>query len=223
MKKGLTLLVFVMDRSGSMASIINDSIGGFNTLIEKQKEDAKLTSTEVRVSLVIFDNHVETIYHYVDINEVKPLTSKTFYAAGMTSLNDAVGMTIVNVGNKLSTLDENERPEKVLVTIMTDGHENTSKEYNAAQVKELVTLQESKYDWTFNFVGANIDSFHEGNSRGFCASNTANYTPSSQGVTAMFMGISDYATTYRGAKSKGIVADLSSFVTNAEKTVKRKF
>jgi len=152
MKKGLTLLVFVMDRSGSMASIITDSIGGFNTLIEQQKADCLEKGNTAKVTIVKFNSSVESICNYEDISKVTPLTGNTFYASGGTSLIDAVCATIVNTGHTLSELSEEERPEKVLFTIITDGEENTSREYTLEKLKEMISEQEKKYNWTFSFI-----------------------------------------------------------------------
>lgn len=213
MKKGLTLLVFVMDRSGSMSSIITDSIGGFNTLIEQQKADCLKEGNTAKVTLVKFNNQVESICNYEDIDKVLPLTGNIFFASGSTSLIDAACATIVNTGHTLSELSEEERPEKVLFTIITDGEENTSKEYTLAKLKEMISVQEKDYNWIFNFIGANIDSFDTANHIGFSNSRgVSNYTASSEGVQAMFRGVSNYTTNLR----KYAVGDTSFMSVEAE-------
>ena len=219
MKNGSTLLVFIMDRSGSMGNIITDSIGGFNSLINAQRKDSLENGNEVKVSLTIFNNVINNIYNFVDINEVKPLTEKVFYAESMTALNDAIGLTVNLVGKQLSNLPEEERPEKVLVTIITDGEENSSREFTNNDVKELVKHQETVYNWTFNFIGANIDSFGEGKTRGINTNNTANYVATPVGVSSMFEGLSNYTLSYRGVSGpsgpkriNGEDISLSSFI-----------
>ena len=219
MKNGATLLVFIMDRSGSMERIITDSIGGFNSLIEAQKKDSLENGNEVKVSLTIFNSTIDNIYNFVDINEVKPLTDKVFFATSMTALNDAIGITVDLVGKQLSNLPEEERPEKVLVTVITDGEENSSRKYSNMDIKELVKHQETVYNWTFNFIGANIDSFGESATRGINTNNTANYVATSDGVSNMFKGLSNYTLSYRGTSGtsgpKGLDGEdisLSSFM-----------
>lgn len=200
MKKGLTLLVFVMDRSGSMGNIIFDSIGGFNSLIDKQKTDCLAEGNTAKVSLVIFDDKIDTIYNYKNIIEVPELTDKIFYARGMTALTDAVCRTINTVGGTLKDLSENDRPEKVIFTIITDGHENASREFQPSQLKFLIKEQEDKYNWVFNFIGANIDSINTSGQMG--VSNTrgvSNYVASASGVRAMFKGVSNYTTNLRNS------------------------
>jgi len=219
MKKGLTLLVFVMDRSGSMASIITDSIGGFNTLIEQQKADCLEKGNTAKVTIVKFNSSVESICNYEDISKVTPLTGNTFYASGGTSLIDAVCATIVNTGHTLSELSEEERPEKVLFTIITDGEENTSREYTLEKLKEMISEQEKKYNWTFSFIGANIDSFGTANNIGFSNSRgVANYQANSRGVKAMFRGVSNYTMNLKNSA----VGDTSFMSVEAEISAEEK-
>lgn len=216
MKKGLTLLVFVMDRSGSMSSIITDSIGGFNTLIEKQKADCLKEGNTAKVTLVKFNNQVEAIHNYEDITDLPALTQKEFYASGMTSLIDAACATIVNTGRTLSELSEEERPEKVIFTIITDGFENTSREYNVTQLKEMISTQEKQYNWVFNFIGANIDSFGTAGSYGISSERgMSNYRADALGVKAMFKGLSNYTTNVRNSVGNDV-----SFLTVAQEITK---
>jgi uncharacterized protein YegL len=225
MKKGLTLLVFVMDRSGSMSDIIEDSIGGFNSLIEKQKEDCAKEGNTARVTLTIFDEVYETLYSYVDINDVKALTNKEFYARGTTSLIDASCTTIKSVGGVLSNLSEEERPEKVLFTIITDGLENTSKEYKKEDLIEMVKLQEGTYAWLFNFIGANIDAFGTGTGYGIGStgihglagtSGVASYRVTKRGVKAMYSALSNFTVNARNTSNFNSITSLNKEIENEE-------
>lgn len=172
MKKGLTSIVFVVDRSGSMSSIAKDTIGGFNQFIKVQKEN---NVGECKVSFIQFDDVYEEVFKNVNVADVKDLTDKTFVPRGYTALLDAVGKTIVSIGNDLSNTPEDQRPEKVLFVIITDGEENASKEYTADRVKELVTQQTNVYKWEFVYLGANQDAWSVGASIGIAKSGTSNY------------------------------------------------
>jgi hypothetical protein len=181
MKKGLTKIVFVVDRSGSMSSIAKDMIGGFNQFIKTQKENKV---GECRVTFNQFDDIFEEVYKNVEVNDVKDLTSDTFQPRGSTALLDAIGRTITNVGVELSALPEGERPERVLIVILTDGGENSSREYTNDKVKEMVKHQTEVYKWEFSYIGANQDSWTVGASYGFTGSSTLNYA--SYGVSASY-------------------------------------
>ena len=135
--KNLTEMVFILDRSGSMAGLENDTIGGYNSLIEKQKKE----QGEAVVTLVLFDDKYELVYDHADINKIKPLTNREYYARGMTALLDAVGKIITQVQNRHQTALENEIPNNTMVVIITDGYENASKEFNLNKIKQLIETQ----------------------------------------------------------------------------------
>lgn len=175
MKKGLTKIIFVVDRSGSMQTVAKDMIGGFNSFIKSQKEN---NIGECRVSFYQFDTVYEKVFENVDVQLVQDLTSETFVPRGGTALLDAMGITINTVGAELLALPEDERPEKVLVVVITDGEENSSKEFKTEQIKSMVQLQTEKYSWQFVYIGANQDAWSVGQSMGINASSSYCYVSS---------------------------------------------
>ena len=157
MKKNLTELVFILDRSGSMAGLEKDTIGGFNAMIEKQRGEAG----QAYISTILFDNCSEVIHDRVVLNAVPKLTEKEYYVRGCTALLDAVGGAIHHIGNVHKYAREEDRPEKTLFVITTDGMENASCRYTYDKVKAMITHQKEKYGWEFLFLGANIDAARE--------------------------------------------------------------
>ena len=210
MKNNLSLLVFVMDRSGSMSGIIDETIKGFNSLIEDQKKEEK-NGLEAKVTLAIFDEKYDLIHNYIDIKNIPELTTELFFAREWTALHDAIGKTIVDVGKALKDLPEEERPAKVLFTVFTDGEENTSKEY-LNKISGMIKHQEDKYNWKFNFIGANIDSYKVGSSLGVSLANTANYTATSTGVKNMMKDVSNFYSASRSVDPNIMVGTLDSYM-----------
>lgn len=145
-----------------MADLRNDTIGGYNTLINDQKNEVG----ETNVTTVLFNNEITTLHDCTPIQEVKLLTRDDYFPCGTTALLDAIGTTVDSVGNRLANTPEQERPYKVIIAIMTDGYENASQEYNKTQIKQKIEHQQEKYDWTFMFIGAGIDAVTEGSSLG---------------------------------------------------------
>ena len=141
MKKGLTELVLILDRSGSMAGLESDTIGGYNSMLDRQRKE----EGEALVSTVLFDDRCEVIHDRVDLEKVQPITEKEYYVRGCTALLDAIGGAIHHIGNVHKYAREEDRPEKIIVIITTDGHENASRRYTAAGVKEMVERQQQKY------------------------------------------------------------------------------
>lgn len=188
MKEDLTEIVLIVDRSGSMASIKEDAQGGFNEFIEEQKK----LEGEARVTLIQFDTEIDTVYDNVNINEVKEYT---LIPRSMTALLDAVGYTISKVGERLSNTPEEEKPSKVMVCIITDGQENSSKEYDRTKIKEMIEHQRTKYSWEFVFIGANVDAFSEAGSLGVLYS--ATYDATGKGIKSAFSYSSDMTKTLR--------------------------
>ena len=172
MKKGLTKIVFVVDRSGSMESIASDMIGGFNQFIKKQKET---DVGECRVSFNQFDDIFEEVYKNVLLVDVKELTSETYVPRNSTALYDAIGRTINSIGEELAALPEDQRPEKVIVVIITDGEENASQEFTSKIVSEKITHQTETYNWQFLYLGANQNAWDVGRGLGIKGTHTSNY------------------------------------------------
>ena len=154
MKKNLTELVFILDRSGSMAGLEADTIGGFNSMIARQRQ----AEGEALVSTVLFSNESTVIYDRVDLRQVKPMTDRQYAVGGCTALIDAIGGAIHHIGNVHKYARKEDRPERTIVVITTDGMENASHHYTSDQVKAMVERQKAKYGWEFLFLGANIDA-----------------------------------------------------------------
>jgi uncharacterized protein YegL len=182
MKKGLTEIVFILDRSGSMSGLEKDTIGGFNTTIEKQKQE----EGEAIVSTVLFDNDTEVLHDRVSLEKVAPLTDKEYYARGCTALLDAVGGAIHHIGNVHKYAREEDRPEKTIFVITTDGFENASRRYTSDRVKQMVERQKQKYGWEFIFLGANIDAVETARDFGIDESRAANYVNDGAGIGVMY-------------------------------------
>lgn len=198
MKKNLTEMVFILDRSGSMCYLVDDTIGGFNSMIENQKKE----DGEAYVTTVLFDDKYELLHDHIDIQEITPITSKEYFARGCTALLDAVGKTINAIGNRLSDTPEEERPEKVIFVITTDGMENASREFTKKSVKEMIEHQQSKYSWTFVFLGANMDAVYEATSLGINASHAHSYTASAQGTSSLYSAVDCLMCNVRNLDTK---------------------
>lgn len=197
MNSNLTDITIILDRSGSMASIQADTIGGFNSLLEDQKKQPG----EVNLTLVQFDtgNPFEVIHNAVKLADVPPLTDKVFVPRGGTPLRDAVGRGIVATGERLRNMDEADRPGKVLFVIMTDGEENSSVEYTAKQIKEMIGHQQNVYKWEFMFVGANQDAVMTGMDYGISQVRSVTYAANAIGATNTFGVLSRKMSAYRSA------------------------
>ncbi len=172
-------MVLILDKSGSMSGLEDDTIGGFNSMIDKQK-DLNITT---KVTTVLFDTKFNVIHDREDIKNVQKLTSNEYRAGGNTALLDAIGSTINKIENVSGIYDKNSR---VLFVIITDGQENSSKEYTKAQIKKMISAKQSKHDWEFVFLGANIDAVTEAESLGIKGSNAVKYKNSSEGVRKNF-------------------------------------
>ena len=152
MKKNLTEIVFILDRSGSMSGLEADTIGGFNSMIEKQKKEAG----EALISTVLFDNFSEVIHDRIPVGRVEPMTDREYYVRGCTALLDAIGGAIHHIGNIHKHAREEDVPEHTLFVITTDGMENASRRYDSETVKKMIEWQKAKYGWEFLFLGADI-------------------------------------------------------------------
>lgn len=193
MKKNLTEMVFLLDRSGSMGSLTDDTIGGFNSMIVQQKKE----DGEAYVTTVLFNSNRFILHDHINIQEVKPMTHADYMAYGATALLDAVGSTIDSIGERLANTPEEERPEKVIFVITTDGHENDSREYTKEKVKEMIEHQQNKYSWVFMFLGANMDAVAEASTYGISSNFAATYTASDIGTTCLYSCTSDAISNLR--------------------------
>ena len=171
MRKGLTEIVFILDRSGSMRGLEMDTIGGYNSLIERQKKE----EGEAYISTVLFDDVSEVLHDRVGLDKINAITDKEYYVRGCTALLDAIGGAIHHIGNVHKYAREEDRPEKTLFIITTDGQENSSKHYTYKKVKKMVERQKERYGWEFLFLGANIDAIAEAGRFGIQADRAVNY------------------------------------------------
>ena len=173
-------IIFLIDRSGSMYGSENDTIGGFNSFIAKQKKN----ETDARVTTILFDHGYEVLYKRKNLYEVNDLTTNEYYVRGSTALLDAIGRTITSMDREVEN--------KVLFVITTDGYENSSKEFTRQQIKNMI----NSHNWEFIYLGADIDSYIEASSIGIRRNSVANYRKSSEGIDTMYDCISDAAISY---------------------------
>lgn len=193
MKKNLTELVFILDRSGSMQGLEADTIGGYNGLLQKQKREAG----EALVSTVLFDDRTEVLHDRVKLEEVKPMTEKEYFVRGCTALLDALGGAIHHVGNIHKYAREEDVPEHTLFVVITDGMENASRRYGLQQVKDLVRHQQEKHGWEFLFLGANIDAVETAGSLGIAPDRAVNYQCDSEGTQLNYQVLSQAVSAVR--------------------------
>ena len=193
MKNNITELVFILDRSGSMAGFEADTIGGFNATIEKQKkQDGK-----VYVSTVLFDNESKVIHDRVDISEIKPMTCEEYQVGGCTALLDAIGGAIHHIGNVHKYARPEDVPEHTIFIITTDGMENASYRYSSREIKEKIQRQTEKYGWEFIFLAANIDAVETAERIGIRRERAANYRQTKKGVEKSYFAMSEAITAVR--------------------------
>jgi uncharacterized protein YegL len=193
MKKGLTELVFILDKSGSMSGLESDTIGGYNSMLKKQKD----IESECRITTVLFNNNYRLLHDRIDIKAVGEMTEKEYYVGGMTALLDAVGKTIHKIDNAQKHTAEDYRAEKVIFVIITDGLENASREYTAKKIKALIEKQKEKYAWEFIFLGANIDAVETAESYGISADRAVDYLADSEGTELNFKVMSKAVASFR--------------------------
>ena len=193
MKKNLTELVFILDRSGSMAGLEGDTIGGFNAMIQKQKDEPG----EALVSTVLFDNISNVIHDRADIQKIQPMTRNEYYVRGCTALLDAVGGAIHHIGNVHKYAREEDRPEKTLFVITTDGMENASRKYSYEKVRSMIQRQQEKYGWEFIFLGANIDAAKEAARFGIHADRAADYHADREGTALIYEAMCEAVCSVR--------------------------
>lgn len=200
MRKNLTEIVFILDRSGSMCGLESDTIGGFNSLIKKQKKE----SGDAIVSTIFFDDTQEIIHDRISLEKIQPITNKEYYVGGCTALLDAIGGAIHHIGNVHKYAKKEDRPQKTLFIIITDGMENSSHKYTYEGVKEMVERQKIKYGWEFLFLGANIDAIEVASKFGIEADYAVNYESDSLGTETNFKTLSKTVSYVRAASYKSV-------------------
>ena len=193
MKKNLTELVFILDRSGSMAGLEGDTIGGFNAMIEKQRRQ----DGECFVSTVLFDNVSEVLHDRVDLKKIKPMTDKDYTVRGCTALIDAIGGAIHHIGNIHKYARREDVPEHTVFVITTDGMENASHIYSSDQVRAMIEKQKRKYGWEFLFIGANIDAVETAARYGISEDRAVNYHADSKGTQVLYESVSNVVCSVR--------------------------
>lgn len=203
MKKGLTEIVFILDRSGSMSGLEADTIGGYNSMLDKQKKE----EGEALISTVLFDDQTEILHDRKSLDKVEKITDKEYYVRGCTALLDAVGGAIHHIGRIQKEMPEGERPEKTLFIITTDGMENASKKYSYEKVKKMVEKKKTKNHWEFVFLGANIDAVEVAGRFGVAASRAVRYECDSAGTALNFDVMSKMVSCARACKSAAMMGE----------------
>jgi uncharacterized protein YegL len=185
MKTNITELVFILDRSGSMAGLESDTIGGYNAMLKKQKDE----EDEAIVTTVLFDDQYQLLHDRINIKGVSLITEKDYFVRGTTALLDAIGRTIQKIANAHRHTMEDQRPDKTIFVITTDGMENASREYTYEKIKSMVELEKEKYGWEFIFLGANIDAISTAARFGIKADRAANYNADSEGTKLNYQAL----------------------------------
>ena len=195
MKKNLIEIVFILDRSGSMAGLEADTIGGFNSMLQNQKD----LSGDAYISTVLFDHESVVIHDRVDIKTVSPLTRREYYVRGCTALLDAVGNAIQHIRNVHKYAREEDRPEKTLFVITTDGMENASRCYTYDKVSAMIQQQQERHGWEFLFLGANIDAIEVAGRFGIGADRAVNYECDAVGTAVNYKVLSKAVSQVRAS------------------------
>lgn len=196
MKKGLTELVFILDRSGSMSGLEGDTIGGFNAMIEKQKK----ADGAALVSTVLFDDESEVVHDRVGLQEIRPLTDREYAVGGCTALLDAVGGAIRHIGNIHKYARPEDVPEHTLFVITTDGMENASRRYSGEKVRQMIERQKSQFGWEFLFLGANIDAVATAKRFGIGEDRAVNYRSDGRGTRLNYEVVGEAICSVRGSR-----------------------
>lgn len=216
MKAGLTEIVFILDKSGSMSGLEKDTIGGYNSFIEKQKK----VEGEALVSTVLFSDQNEVIHDRVPISKIEPMNDAQYSVGGCTALLDAIGGAIHHIGNVHKYAREEDVPEKTIVVITTDGEENSSCNYDYRKIKLMIERQQEKYNWEFLFLGANIDAIGEASKLGIRSDRAVRYECDEIGTTLNFATVSEAIGCVR--LGKALKADWSEEISEYQKKKRRK-
>ena len=193
MKKNLTELVFILDKSGSMSGLEKDTIGGFNSMLDQQRK----VDGECVITTVLFDNRYELLHDRIDIRAVQPITGKEYFVGGSTALLDAIGKTIHKIDAVQKNTTEDYRAEKVMFVIITDGEENASRCYSSMQIRQMIQHQKERYGWEFIFLGANIDAVETAGRFGIDADRAVDYVPDGEGTELNYRMMSETVATFR--------------------------
>ncbi|MCH5314372.1 MAG: VWA domain-containing protein [Eubacterium sp.] len=193
----ITELVFILDRSGSMAGLESDTIGGFNSLIEKQKKQ----EGKCYVSTVLFNHEMLVLHDRVDLRNIEPLTDNDYQVRGCTALIDAIGSSIHHIANIHKYARSEDVPQNTMFVIMTDGMENASRKYSSQRVKEMIEHEKEKYGWEFLFIGANIDAVETASNFGIGADRAVSYHADSQGTSVVYDTVADTVCCMRACAS----------------------
>lgn len=197
MKKGLTEIVFILDKSGSMGGLEKDTIGGFNAMVEKQKKE----EGEVLISTVLFSTYSEVLHDRLSIDEIAPMTDEQYSVGGGTALLDAIGGAIHHIGNIHKYARSEDVPEKTMFVITTDGMENSSHQYDIKKIRKMIDRQKKKYNWEFLFLGANIDAIGVASEFGIDKSRAVKFKCDSIGTELNYSVLSETISKVRRCKS----------------------
>ena len=196
MRKNRTELIFILDKSGSMAGLEADTIGGFNAMLKKQQK----AEGAAYVTTVLFDHDYELLHDRIHVKGISPMTEKDYEVGGMTALFDAIGFTMQKIINVQKRTSESERADKVLFVITTDGMENTSREFTAVKIKKMIEDQKEKYGWEFIFLGANIDAVKTAAQFGIEEEFAVDYHADSMGTQLNYEAINEAVSSLRSGK-----------------------
>lgn len=210
MKKNYTHIVLLIDRSGSMSTIKSDMEGGMETFLNEQKKiggDCTITAAQ-------FDTEYEILFSRKPIKDIEKIQIDP---RGGTALIDSMSRLIKEVGKDLDSLEESEKPDRVLFVTITDGEENSSREYTNEQLKEMINHQSDSYNWAFSYIGANQDSFGVAGNMGISSGSTINYNASTYGINNMFTTLSNATTRYRSVSTGNVTSDSFSYTEDEQK------